>query len=64
VSKVVLRAWCDAVNRVHEVRSGQRGATAVEYAILLALIASVILVVVRSVGLKTSGGFEDANTGW
>jgi Flp pilus assembly pilin Flp len=64
VTDVVLRSWCDVANRVHEIRSGQRGATAVEYAILVALIAGVILVVVRSVGLKTSQGFEDANTGW
>jgi Flp pilus assembly pilin Flp len=64
VTDVVLKSWCDAVNRVHEIRSGQRGATAVEYAIFVALIAGVILVVVRSVGLKTSQGFEDANTGW
>jgi Flp pilus assembly pilin Flp len=64
VNEVVLRWWCDAVNRAHEVRSGQRGATAVEYAILVALIAAVILVVVRSVGLKTSGAFQDANKGW
>jgi Flp pilus assembly pilin Flp len=64
VTDVVLKSWCDVVNRVHEIRSGQRGATAVEYAIFVALIAGVILVVVRSVGLKTSQGFEDANTGW
>jgi Flp pilus assembly pilin Flp len=64
VNDVVLRWWCDAVNRAHEVRSGQRGATAVEYAILVALIAGVILVVVRSVGLRTSGAFQDANKGW
>ena len=61
---VVLRWWCDAFNRAHEVGSGQRGATVVEYAILVALIAGVILVVVRSVGLRTSGAFEDANKGW
>jgi pilus assembly protein Flp/PilA len=56
-----LRVWCDAVNRFKEVRSGERGATAVEYGIMVALIAAVIILVVTAVGEKTNNAFEKVN---
>jgi pilus assembly protein Flp/PilA len=37
--------------------AGERGATAVEYGLLVALIAAVIVVVVKSVGTKVNAGF-------
>jgi Flp pilus assembly pilin Flp len=35
------------------------GATAVEYAIVASLIAAVIIVVVRTIGLWLPGGFQE-----
>jgi len=57
----LLRLWCDSVNRYHEVQSGQRGATAVEYGIMVALIAAVIIAVVKVIGTKTSNAFNTVN---
>ncbi len=42
----------------------EEGATAVEYAIMVAAIASVIIVIVYSVGVKTLGSFTNLNTIW
>jgi pilus assembly protein Flp/PilA len=56
-----LKVWCDAVNRFNEVRSGERGATAVEYGIMVALIAAVIILVVTAVGQKTNNAFNKVN---
>lgn len=62
MQEFLMRAWVDAANRLYEVRSGERGATAVEYGIMVALIAAVIILVVRAVGTKTSEAFESVNT--
>ena len=40
------------------------GASAVEYALLLAAIAAVIVAVVFAVGLLTKGNFSTACTNW
>jgi pilus assembly protein Flp/PilA len=37
----------------------ERGATAVEYGLMLVLIAAVIVAVVTTVGQQTSSGFQD-----
>ena len=58
---MLLKLWCDSLNRWNEVRTGARGATAVEYGIMVALIAAVIIVVVKSVGSKTNRAFESVN---
>ncbi|MGH9196714.1 MAG: Flp family type IVb pilin [Acidimicrobiia bacterium] len=58
----MLKLWCMTVNRVHEIRTNQRGATAVEYGIMVALIAAVIILVVTSVGTKTSNAFQTVDT--
>jgi pilus assembly protein Flp/PilA len=50
------------VNRVAEIRDRQNGATAVEYGIMVALIAAVIIVVVKAVGGKASNAFESVNS--
>jgi Flp pilus assembly pilin Flp len=40
----------------------ERGATAVEYALMIAFIAAVIIFVVQAVGSKTSNAFESVNS--
>jgi pilus assembly protein Flp/PilA len=59
--ELFLRVWCDAQNRLFEAKEGERGATAVEYGIMVALIAAVIILVVTAVGRKTSNAFETVN---
>jgi pilus assembly protein Flp/PilA len=39
----------------------ERGATAVEYGLLVALIAAVIVTVVATLGQQILGGFEDVS---
>lgn len=39
-----------------------RGATAVEYALIIGLIAAVILVTVQQLGNKTEGLYDQTNT--
>ncbi|MGI9621987.1 MAG: Flp family type IVb pilin [Acidimicrobiales bacterium] len=39
-----------------------RGATAVEYALIIALIAAVIIVAVGTLGTKTEGLYNNTNT--
>lgn len=58
----LLRAWFDVINRRHELLADERGATAVEYAIMAVLIASVIILVVTAIGAKTNNQFESVNT--
>ena len=40
----------------------ERGATAVEYGLLVALIAAVIVTVVVTLGGKVKGGFDTVNS--
>jgi pilus assembly protein Flp/PilA len=49
--------WQDLRERARS----ERGASAVEYGLLVALIAAVIILVVTAVGQKVSGAFEDVN---
>lgn len=42
-------------------RRGDRGATAVEYGLIVALIAAVIIAVVSAVGGETGSGFGTFN---
>jgi pilus assembly protein Flp/PilA len=44
------------------MQDSDRGATAVEYGIMVALIAAVIIAVVKVVGGKTSNAFESVNS--
>lgn len=43
-------------------RRDERGATAVEYGLLVALIAAVIVTVVATLGGKITGAFEAINS--
>lgn len=58
-----LRAFVDAQNRMFEIKEGERGATAVEYGIMVALIAGVIIVAVRVLGEKTNNAIGTVNSG-
>lgn len=58
----LIRAWCDAQNRYFEIKEGERGATAVEYGIMVALIAAVIIVAVRTLGQKTNNALNTVNS--
>lgn len=58
----LLRLYCDTQNRWFEIRTGERGATAVEYGIMVALIAAVIIVAVRTLGTKTNNALDKVNT--
>jgi pilus assembly protein Flp/PilA len=50
--------------RFADLREGtrDRGATAVEYGLLVALIAAVVVVSVVAMGTKVKGGFDSVNT--
>lgn len=50
-----------ATNRIASVRN-QKGATAVEYGLMVALIAAVIMVAVGVIGTQLNGVFEDVGT--
>jgi len=47
-----------ALRRIGDRLSEERGASAVEYGLLVALIASVIILVVGAVGSKVSNAFS------
>lgn len=57
----LLKVWCRGQIRYSEIARGERGATAVEYAILASLIAAVIIAVVSAIGSKTSNEFQSVN---
>ena len=44
-------------------RRDERGATAVEYGLLVVLIAAIIVAAVATLGQTVLGGFQDTNTG-
>jgi pilus assembly protein Flp/PilA len=56
----ILKLWCATSSRLHEMRN-ERGATAVEYGIMVALIAAVIIVAVQTTGTKVNKAFTDTN---
>lgn len=53
-----------AVHRCLCALRGESGAAGVEYGILLAAIAAVIIAIVFAVGLKVESLFESVNKGW
>ena len=50
------------VNALRQVRNDDRGATAVEYALMVSLIAAVIVVAVGALGTGLSGMFDEVLT--
>lgn len=57
---MLLSLYTKVQTWLYELRD-ERGASAVEYGLLVALIAAVIILVVTSVGQKVSGGFQDVD---
>ncbi len=53
-----LHSWI--VSRIEPLRSTERGASLVEYALLLALIAMVCIAAVTALGETTSTSFSEA----
>ncbi len=49
------------MKRLYDFFTNEEGATAVEYGIMVAAIAAVIVAVVISVGSKTNNAFEAVN---
>ena len=49
-------------NDLRERAAEERGATGVEYGLLVALIAAVIVAVVLALGQKVKGGFDTVNS--
>jgi Flp pilus assembly pilin Flp len=58
VGDLALRVWCASVSRFAQLQQRQQGATAIEYAIMIALIAAVIIVTVKVTGDKTRNTFR------
>ena len=54
-----LQTW---ISSVVSGRRGERGASVVEYALLLALIAVICLVAVNTIGVPTSAGLNKAGS--
>ena len=54
LNKIILKLYC-------KVRYPEMGATAVEYSIMVSLIAAVIITAVFTLGNKVVGLFEAAN---
>ncbi len=50
------------VNQVMNFLNDEEGATAIEYGLLAALIAAVIIVVVGQIGIKLNTAFTTVNT--
>ncbi len=50
--------------RLGDLVAGRRGATAVEYALIAASIAGIIVAVVTSIGVETGYGFGDLNNNY
>jgi len=60
MKEALLKLWCAGASRTHQIRHGERGATAVEYGIMIALIAVVIIVAVQALGGSITQAFQDA----
>jgi len=59
----LLKMWCAASSRWNEINNNERGATAVEYGLLVALIAAVIIGVVTTLGTDVEAGFTTVEDG-
>jgi pilus assembly protein Flp/PilA len=56
----MLAIWC----KLRTLRSDDRGASIVEYALLIALISIVVLLVVATLGKNTSTSFSSMGAGF
>ena len=46
------------IARLHELRDNEEGATAVEYGVMVALIAAVIILTVTALGQEVNAAFQ------
>jgi pilus assembly protein Flp/PilA len=58
----MLALYVNLQNRLAEIRNNERGATAVEYGIMVALIAAVIIGTVALIGDKLLAAFQTVET--
>lgn len=63
MNEALLRAYCALANRVYDVRASERGAGAIEYGIIVALIAAIIVAILRDLGTDTKGALRSGNRG-
>jgi len=61
--KHITNTYVRLSNALAEMREEERGATAVEYGLIVALIAAVIIGVVGTVGGKVNSNFETVANG-
>lgn len=59
----ILNIYVRLSTELAEARDDMRGATAVEYGLLVALIAAVIIGTVAVLGGQVENNFQDANNG-
>ena len=57
-----MQTYIRVQNMIASLRDAERGATAVEYGLIVALIAAVIVALVAAVGQGVEGGFDTVNT--
>lgn len=55
---LLLKVWCSSVTRLQHMTDSEHGATAVEYALMVGLIATIIVVVVKGIGGRTTNSFN------
>lgn len=48
----------------HKLRDDVRGASLIEYSILIGLITAAVIVTIVAVGGKVTGAWGDLNTNW
>ena len=58
----MLKLYARSANGLHRLVQNDRGATAVEYGLLVALIAAVVSVVITTFGTKLSSTFNHVTT--
>ena len=61
MNRITPEALYDLLPAVHRLRD-ERGASLVEYALMLALIAMVCIAAVTALGSTTSGSFSEATS--
>ena len=57
-----MKTYIRIQNMLAELKESERGATAVEYGLIVALIAAVIVALVAAVGSGVKEGFDTVNS--
>ena len=58
----MLKAYSRLAARINSLRTEEEGATAVEYGLIVALIAAVIVTVVATLGTEITAAFQKVVT--